>query len=204
MTPQAVRLAMLSSHLLDEHRFLRADRDPLEGQEAVSPPLLRFVRIGRRAVLCDMHEGRMGSDNVAELTLARLRTHGYRITGPRVAVVEALASSPGHQSAEEILARVRDLHPAVGRASVFRTLQLLLRAGLLLSSSRAENRTTYLLSPSARHHHLVCTRCGRTIAFDECVAEDLEGTLAKRYGFCVSGHQLEVFGSCKDCRLPRS
>jgi Fur family ferric uptake transcriptional regulator len=98
-------------------------------------------------------------------------------------VVEALARSPEHRSAEEILVRVNELHPTVGRASVFRTLRLLLRAGVLLSSSRAEKRTTYYLSPSGRHHHLICTECGRTVAFDECVASDLEEALAQRHGW---------------------
>ncbi len=158
-----------------------------------------LVRTCKRPVLCGMHDCRNEKEDAAELALAKLRNLGHRITVQRVAVVEALASAPGHQSAEEILVRVSELHPSVGRASVFRTLQLLLRAGVLLSSSRAENRTTYFLCPSGRHHHLICTQCGRTVAFDECVAEDLEGALAKRYGFCVSGHQLEVFGHCSDC-----
>jgi len=143
-------------------------------------------------------------EDAAEQTLAKLRSLGLRITAPRVAVVEALAHWPGHRSAEEILARVNEIHPAVGRASVFRTLQLLLRVGLLVSSSRAENKTTYVLSPSGRHHHLVCTECGRTVSFGECVAEHLEETLAKRHGFTISGHQLEVFGRCQDCSESRA
>ena len=159
-----------------------------------------LVRATGRSVLCDMHDCRNEVEDVADLTLTKLRSLGHRITAPRVAVVKALASSAGHQSAEEILVRVHELHPSVGRASVFRTLQLLLRCGVVLSSSRAENRTTYLLSPSGRHHHLVCTECGRTVSFDDCVAEDLEAALAKRYGFSVSGHQLEVFGKCSDCK----
>jgi len=158
-----------------------------------------LVRCCRMSVLWGMHDGQDGAEDAAELTLKKLRDLGCRITAPRVAVVEALASSAERQSAEEILVRVNEFHPSVGRASVFRTLQLLLRSGVLLSSSRAENRTTYFLSPSGRHHHLICTECGRTVSFDECVAEDLEEALAKRYAFCVSGHQLEVFGHCSDC-----
>ena len=174
----------------------------LPDETALSARWVPTVRRRRRSVHCGMQDGRDAIEDSAEMTLSKLRTLGHRITAPRVAVVETLASSPGHQSAEEILVQVNELHPSVGRASVFRTLQLLLRAGVLLSSSRAENRTTYILCPSGRHHHLVCTECGRTVSFDECVAEGLEETLAARHGFRVSGHQLEVFGRCGDCAVP--
>jgi len=151
-----------------------------------------------------MQTSRSTASRGVELTISALRRSGCRVTSARKAVVEALARSNAPQSAEEVLAQARARCPSVGRASVFRTLQLLLEIGLLHSSSRAASRTTYFLSPSGRHHHLVCIGCGRTISFRDCPADGLEETLARKHGFEISGHQLEVLGRCPECRSAKS
>lgn len=138
--------------------------------------------------------------NLTGRALERLQQRGYKLTSARRAVVRALAEAGDHLSAPQVVAAVRVSGPRISRASVYRTLDLLHRQGLVQASSLGGPTTTYLLAPGGHHHHVVCVDCRRTVAFDECTIRELERTVGDKLGFAIAGHLVELYGHCPDCR----
>jgi Fur family ferric uptake transcriptional regulator len=130
-----------------------------------------------------------------------LRRAGYKVTQARRMVIETLSSEMVHLTAPDLVKAVQKRAPGIGRASVYRTLELLTRLGLVQSSTLGGGAATYVLTPSKHHHHAVCIECHKTVEFDECVLRELEGRLAKTLGFQFEGHLVELYGRCPDCLL---
>jgi Fur family ferric uptake transcriptional regulator len=145
-------------------------------------------------------EGLLLSDSEANILCGALRHSGYKVTQARRAVIEALAQAPSHKTAPEVIRAVRMQTPSVGRASVYRTLELMTRLGLVQSSTLGGVAVTYVLTPTKHHHHVVCIDCHKTVEFDECVLRELEGRLGEELGFQLEGHLLELYGRCPDCQ----
>ncbi len=126
-----------------------------------------------------------------------LAAKGVRITPPRRAVLAAIVSQGEQFTAEDVLKRV----PGAGRATVFRTLRLLHRLGLLCRVLQEDGRWRYSVAGSRRHHHhLVCLGCGRVQDLDECALAPLSSVIARRSGYRVEGHWLEIYGRCLQCQ----
>ena len=135
-----------------------------------------------------------------EAALMTLRRSDCRITAARRTVLDVLAAESGHMTAPDLVAAVHARVPQIGRASVYRALELLTRLGIVQASTLGGGSATYMLAPAGHHHHLVCRACGRTIEFDECALGDIAGRLAAAFGFQIEGHLVEVYGRCADCR----
>lgn len=132
---------------------------------------------------------------LAEQLLETLGEQGYRDTGPRRAVASAIASKDRHFTAEEL----HDELPNVGRATVFRSLKILVDAGVLCRVLLEDGHLHYQLSRRGHHHHLLCVECGTSQDLMGC---DIEGQLhevAAAHKFELSGHWLEVYGRCQNC-----
>jgi Fur family ferric uptake transcriptional regulator len=129
-----------------------------------------------------------------------LQQHGYRLTRPRRAVVEALLASGGHVSADELVVVVHEYAPNVGRMTVYRTLELLAELGLIRPVYLGSGAAHYVLLEGGHHHHLVCTGCARVIEFDDCGLKEMEQLVAERFQFMVQGHLLEFYGRCQSCQ----
>lgn len=128
-----------------------------------------------------------------------LRRSGYRVTQARRVLIEVLAQAPGHMTAPELVEAVGMQAPGVGRASVYRNLELFTRVGLVQSSTLGGAAATYMLTPTKHHHHVVCIDCHKTVEFDECVLRELEARLGEQMGFQFEGHLVELYGRCPDC-----
>ncbi len=131
----------------------------------------------------------------------RLRDAGHKLTNARLTVLRALEASSGHMNSAAILEAVNQLDPEIGRASVFRTLELFTRLAIVrptyIDSSATPN---YVLLPDGHHHHIICTNCHRVIEFEECALGPLAHELEERYNVCLTGHLLELYGLCANCR----
>lgn len=136
------------------------------------------------------------SPSLVSTILERLESSEHRITAPRMAVIGVIASMPGHFTAEALAARVR----GVGRATVFRTLKLLVDEGMVCRVLLEDGRLHYRLSRTAHHHHLVCTRCGAIEDFTTCDVADVIDELSRRTGYQIESHWLELYGRCRACR----
>lgn len=129
----------------------------------------------------------------------KLRQAGYKLTGSRLAVIEVLETQPEHLDHNQILAAGKKIYPHLSRATVYRTMELLVELDLF--------RPLYLTDPTQRfistsggHHHLVCSKCGAVFEFENCHTDQLSRELAEKYNFEIRSHLLEFQGICQNCR----
>ncbi len=118
-----------------------------------------------------------------------------RRTSPRRKLLDALLGRKGHFSAEEITRAM----PAVGRATVYRTLAQLVDAGLLCRVLLDGGGLHYQTAPQQHHHHLVCIRCNRVQDVESCEVSEFAERIARSNGFAPATHRLEVYGLCHSC-----
>lgn len=142
----------------------------------------------------DHHHAAYDQDHAREV----LRQAGYKLTTPRLTILELLSENGGHLTSTDLLRLVEERDPSIGRASVFRTLELFARLGLVASTVRGAT-ISYVLLFGGHHHHMICTHCQKLIEFEDCHLGFLAALLRAEYGFQHEGHLLEVFGMCKEC-----
>jgi Fur family ferric uptake transcriptional regulator len=130
---------------------------------------------------------------------ARLKCAGYKLTAPRQAVVQVLEQEGEHLSPSDVLALGQSIYPALSRATVYRTLDLLTELGLIRPILLGDTSQRYVGSEGG-HHHLVCSGCGAIFEFDRCGVDRLAVALAAQFQFQVRSHLLEFYGTCKDCQ----
>jgi len=125
---------------------------------------------------------------------------GYRLTPQRMMIVSAIENSDNHISAEEIYAQVVAKYPYVNISTVYRTLELLKRLGLVTETDMGEGRVRYHPVGKGHHHHLVCQECGAIIALDESLLSSLKSALLREYKFSADLRHLAILGRCVNCR----
>lgn len=128
-----------------------------------------------------------------------LRAAGYRSTGSRRAIVDAVLRRRRPFSSADILAEVCDGDHLVGRATVFRTLDALHSAGMLDRVEQPDGSHSYVLCPSGHHHHAICSNCGVVVDLRGCDAGKAAELEARAAGFAIQGHRLEFYGLCRVC-----
>lgn len=127
-----------------------------------------------------------------------LRARGYRLTPRRLAIVEVLAASEAHLTGDEILHRVKTLHPLLNKTTVYRTLELLGTLGIVAVTDLGGGKLEYELQ-SHPHHHLICAECGVRIEVEDRFLQPLRETLQQQYGFRTNLGHFALFGVCPDC-----
>jgi Fur family ferric uptake transcriptional regulator len=125
---------------------------------------------------------------------------GYRLTEPRRSLAALISEQDGHFTAAELVTAAQAAHPAVGRATVFRTLDLLEGIGAVERLDLPNGEHAYVGCEPAHHHHVVCSRCGRTSEIDDAGLRSVVRDVARATGFRVDDHRLELFGVCPDCQ----
>ena len=129
-----------------------------------------------------------------------LAARRLRRSARRRLVVDAFLDTERHLTADELYRLVRAKHPAVGYATVYRTLKLLCECGLCRAVSFEDGVTRYEHQFNHDHHdHLVCTRCGRVVEVVDPAIERLQERLARRHGFRPERHRMEMYGLCRRC-----
>ncbi len=130
----------------------------------------------------------------------RLRDAGHKLTHARLTVLNVIERSGGHITSSEVLEQVNTIDESIGRASVFRTLDLLTGMAIIRPTYIGTSVTpTYVLLPDGHHHHIICTNCKRVIEFEDCGLGRLETELEKRLHVKLTGHLLEFYGLCDRC-----
>jgi Fur family ferric uptake transcriptional regulator len=136
-----------------------------------------------------------------EQVIAPLRERGLRVTEDRLAIWRELAGAHDHMDADALYALLRRKGLKGSRATVYRTLDVFVKAGLVSKIRATEQRFLYEIAAGRRHHdHLVCTRCGKIIEFENEEIERLQDQIAARHGFTLAGHVMRLSGLCGDCR----
>lgn len=134
-----------------------------------------------------------------------LATQGMRLTPERITLLDEVFSTHEHFDAEQLAMRLatREASKRVSRASVYRNLELLVKAGLLRTVARAHNREVYEHDYGyPQHDHLICKKCGSLTEFHNDELSEMLDKIALEHGFRASGHRLEVYGLCAECSRP--
>lgn len=131
-----------------------------------------------------------------------IQASGLRRTVQRDAIIEAAFSHTDHYTAEELLTRARVLEPSVSRATVYRTLPLLVESGLLKELDLGKDQMFY--DPNyidhPRHSHLICVDCNRIVEFEDRNIDTLENCITKRLGFSAAKKLTRIDASCDELR----
>ncbi|HET7824204.1 MAG TPA: transcriptional repressor [Anaeromyxobacter sp.] len=143
-------------------------------------------------------------DAAAAAVRDHVARNGLRRSATRDLVVETFLASADHASVEELTARVRARDPAVGQATVYRTLRLLQECGVAAARRFGDGATRFEPVLARPHHdHLICTACGDILEFENPEIEALQLEVARRHGFTTEAHRMELYGRCARCRRAR-
>ena len=124
---------------------------------------------------------------------ALCREHGLRLTGPRKVIMRVLAESSDHPDAVELHRRVNQISPGVAIATIYRTLALLEDKGILEKHTFADGRARFESAAQEHHDHLINVETGDVIEFRSDDIERLQEEIARRHGFDIVSHKLEIY-----------
>jgi Fur family ferric uptake transcriptional regulator len=130
-----------------------------------------------------------------------LRDHRQPVTRQRDRVAAIVLTSDEHLSAEQVRRRLAEQGERVGLATIYRTLELLERSGLVQGHDFGQGFRRYEPMPAQAHHeHLICVRCGRVVEFAHERLERMLPIIADEYGFQPERHRVEIYGVCRECQ----
>jgi Fur family transcriptional regulator, ferric uptake regulator len=131
-----------------------------------------------------------------------LREQGLPVTQQREAVADALFASDEHLSVDDIERRLRDAGERIGKATIYRTLDLLVKSRLVQEHDFGEGfkRYEHRLSRQPDHDHLICLECGGVTEVKSPEIRELQSRVAGDTGFLPSRHKLEIYGLCAACQ----
>ncbi|MBA3825042.1 MAG: transcriptional repressor [Ktedonobacterales bacterium] len=129
---------------------------------------------------------------------------GMRATRPRRAMAAQIVTwgaADQEFSSEDLWHAVQEQAPWVGRATAYRTVQILQDFGFLDRVTFADGTERYhVISAGEHHHHLTCETCHRVVEVEACIAPEAFAAVAQASGFAISGHRVEIFGRCPTCQ----
>lgn len=154
----------------------------LKGDEGFSPP--------RRATITDVTKGAGMSDTIIE----RCEAKGLRLTEQRRTIARVLEDADDHPDVEELYARASGVDPRISLATVYRTVKLFEEAGILEKLEFGDGRARYEDAERDHHDHLIDLKSGEVIEFVDAEIEALQEKIARKLGYKLKGHRLELYG----------
>jgi Fur family ferric uptake transcriptional regulator len=146
---------------------------------------------------------------IAGVTLANpivdaLDQAGYRVTGPRRVVADLITEHNGHFTASDLEGAARSRRLGISRATLFRALELLTELHVVERLDLPSGEHAYVPCAPAHHHHVICSRCGRTTKVDDCGLAGVVAEIGRQSGYQIETHRLELFGLCRHCQAKTS
>jgi Fur family ferric uptake transcriptional regulator len=132
--------------------------------------------------------------------LLQLNEQGYRLTDSRRAVVEIMAHSTHALTPIEVYDEARSSHPALGLVTVYRTLEALEEQGLIQRVHQPHGCQAFITAPAGHQHLLLCKQCGQAAHFEGDDLEVLIKSIARKTGYQITEHWLQLFGLCPNCK----
>ena len=130
-----------------------------------------------------------------------LQQQGLKLTSERTALVREIFSTHYHFEADELLFKMKEKNVKISRATVYRTLELLVKSGLVRRVHLGEDHYHYEhVSGNSHHDHLICTTCGGVIEFHDEELERLQLAICEKKKFTPTFHNLQILGVCDSCR----
>jgi Fur family ferric uptake transcriptional regulator len=138
---------------------------------------------------------------VQERVRSEAKRRGVRWTSQRQVIVEQFLLAGEHLTADELHHRAREVDPAIGAATVYRTLNLLVEIGVAERVRLGGGSASFEPVLGRQHHdHLICLACGTVVEFHDDAIERRQATIVKKHGYVVRHHRLEIFGVCPRCQ----
>jgi Fur family ferric uptake transcriptional regulator len=131
-----------------------------------------------------------------------LRDRGLPVTQQREAIAEVVFGSTGHLSVDEIESQLRDRGERIGKATIYRTLEMLVKSGLVEEHDFGEGfkRYEHLFGQKPVREHLVCTECGKVTEIHSTELVRVQEDEARRHGFQAARYRLQIYGLCASCQ----
>lgn len=132
-------------------------------------------------------------------SLDQLRDKGFRLTPQRLAILDILQTSGRHMLPVEIVEDAQKKMPGITEATVYRTLEFLTNAGLILPAHIGSGQLVYE-SAEHLHHHLICRVCSGSVDIDHAILQPLYDQLKESSGFLIDSVHVTLFGICPACQ----
>jgi Fur family ferric uptake transcriptional regulator len=130
-----------------------------------------------------------------------LRERNLPVTRQRLAIANIVLTADRHLSADEVADAARGRGPAIGTATIYRTLDVLVESGLVVERDFGEGfRRFEPARDTPNHEHLLCTSCGRVVEFRDERLERMTTLQAEAHGYARQRHRLVIYGVCSDCQ----
>ncbi len=136
-------------------------------------------------------------------TRKALNTAGLRATNQRALILNVIRKGRGHLDAEEVHRRAQRKQPRLNLSTVYRTLQVFKKLGLIEEVHLDETHHHYEMKPPTHHYHLVCLGCGQVIEFEYPLARLVKRNVAQAKDFDITGSEVRITGYCPRCRQRR-
>ena len=143
---------------------------------------------------------RRSPDKFLQMFTRYLKTQGLRLTRQRETIVQTFLKSPGHVDLDDLYVKVLRADKRIGQSTLYRTMKLLVSGGLAHAHHFSDAPTRYEVAVEGQHHdHLICTRCGKILEFENPAIEKLQDEVAESFGFRIHTHRMELYGTCREC-----
>ena len=130
-----------------------------------------------------------------------LKKAGLKVTLPRIKILQILENAKEHHvSAEDVYRILLESSEDIGLATVYRVLTQFEEAGLVIRHNFEGAHSVFELDNGRHHDHLVCVKCGRVEEFVDPVIEEHQKEIAKKAGYTITDHSLNIYGACPDCQ----
>jgi Fur family transcriptional regulator, ferric uptake regulator len=134
-----------------------------------------------------------------------LKENGIHYSEQRHSILHIFLKSKKHLTTAELYELVREKHPKVGYATVYRAMKVICKSGLGEEIDFGDGVKRYEHKYGHKHHdHLICLRCGKCIEVVNLAIEALQRELAREHAFTIKSHNMQIFGVCKECKAKRS
>ena len=140
------------------------------------------------------------SKDLNDRFLKFLRDNDYLVTRQRRRIAEVIFISKGHLSVEDIQVLLRERKISASIASIYRTLDVLIKSGLVVQHRFGKRFKRFEALREDKHHdHLICTNCNKVLEFRNDAIEKLQFQVAKEHNFTITTHKLDIYGLCSKC-----
>jgi len=147
-----------------------------------------------------MKNERQTEESQVEKFARYLQTNGMKFTKERRIILESAFATHRHFEVDDLLFQLRSNNKRVSKATIYRTLPLLVRSGLLREVHDDDKHTHYEHIYGHEHHdHLICLNCGKIIEFGNPIIESLQDEVCKQHEFTPVKHRYEILGYCREC-----
>ena len=138
--------------------------------------------------------------NEFDIFIDFLKQHDLRWTPQRKSILKVFLQLEGHVPIDDLHKKIRSEDPTIGIATLYRTMKLLIDAGLAEMHTFNEKTTYERLYQVGHHDHLICKICGKTVEFEHPLIEKYQQEVCERHGFALKSHRMELFGICNECK----